>query len=159
MIFSVLRRTNSLFSFVRIVLHNHRMVEVGRDFWRSSVSAPLLRQGHLGQVAQDRVKMAFEYLQWWRLHNPFAESCFPVLRMIKASPIFREALLCFSFSLLPLVLSLSTSKKSFGLFSLQHLFRYLYTLMWYHRVFFFQDEAPTLSAFLNHLWKSDKVLL
>lgn len=124
------------------------MVEVGRDLWRSSVSEPLLRQGHLGQVAQDHVKMAVEYLQWWRLHNPFAESCcFPVLRMIKASSVFREALLCFCFSLLPLVLLLSTSKKSLALFSLQHLFRYLYTLMWYQWVFFFPGWSTNCLSF------------
>ena len=32
---------------------NHRMVEVGRDLWRSSSTTPLLKQGPLKQVAQD----------------------------------------------------------------------------------------------------------
>lgn len=157
MIFSVLRRTNSLFSFVRIVLQNHRMIKVGRDLWGSSGSTPLLRQGHLGQIAQDRVQMAFDFLQWWRLHNPFAEGCVPALRMGKASLTFRGTLPCFSLSLLPLALSLSTTKRSLAWFSLQHLFRYLYTLTWYHWAFFFQAETPTLSASLNHLWKALKV--
>ena len=34
-------------------LQNHRVVEVGRDLWRSSVPTPLLKQGHLEPVAQD----------------------------------------------------------------------------------------------------------
>ena len=46
---------------------NHRMVEVGRDLWRSSGPNPLLKQGHLEPVAQDHVQMAFEYLQGWIL--------------------------------------------------------------------------------------------
>ena len=45
------------------------MVEAGRDLWRSSGPTPLLKQGHLGQVASDHVQIAFEYLQGWRLHN------------------------------------------------------------------------------------------
>lgn len=45
--------------------------------------------------------VAFEYLQWWRVHNPSAEGCVPVLRMITSSLIFRGALLCFSLSLWP----------------------------------------------------------
>jgi len=31
-----------------------RMVEVGRDFWRLSCPMPLLKQGHLEQVAMAR---------------------------------------------------------------------------------------------------------
>jgi len=48
---------------------NHRMVEVGRGFWRSSGPNPLLKQGHLELVAQDHPQMDFEYLQAWRIHN------------------------------------------------------------------------------------------
>ena len=48
---------------------NSRKVEAGRDLWRSSYPIPLLREGHLEQVAQDRVQMAFKYLQGWRFHN------------------------------------------------------------------------------------------
>ena len=48
---------------------NHRMVEVGRDLWRSSGPTPVLKQGHLELVAQAHGQMAFEYLQGWRLHN------------------------------------------------------------------------------------------
>ncbi|KAK4810494.1 hypothetical protein QYF61_004274, partial [Mycteria americana] len=48
---------------------NHRMVEVGRDLWRSSGPTPLCQQGHLEPVAQDHVQTAFEHLQGGRLHN------------------------------------------------------------------------------------------
>lgn len=41
---------------------NHRMVEVGRDLYRSSGPNPLLKQGHLKPVAQDHVQMIFHCL-------------------------------------------------------------------------------------------------
>ena len=40
------------------------MAETGKDLWRTSGPNLLLKQ-----VAQDRVQMAFEYLQGGRLHN------------------------------------------------------------------------------------------
>lgn len=46
-----------------------RMVEIGKDLWRSSGLIPLLKQGHPEQVAQDHVQVAFKYLQGGRLHN------------------------------------------------------------------------------------------
>jgi len=48
---------------------NHSMVDIGRDLWRSFGPTALLKQGHLEQVAQDHVQMAFEYLQAGRIHN------------------------------------------------------------------------------------------
>lgn len=33
--------------------HNHRMVEVGMDVWRSSSPTHLLKQGHLKHIGQD----------------------------------------------------------------------------------------------------------
>jgi len=48
---------------------NHRMAEVGRDLWRSSCSTPLLKQGHLEPVDHDCIRVAFEYLQGWRVHK------------------------------------------------------------------------------------------
>ena len=39
------------------------MVEVGRDLWRSSCLIPLLKQGHLEQIAHDHVQMALEDVQ------------------------------------------------------------------------------------------------
>lgn len=36
------------------------MVEAGRDLWRSSGPASLLKQGDLEQAAQDNVQEAFE---------------------------------------------------------------------------------------------------
>jgi len=48
---------------------NCKTAEVGRDLWRPSRPTPLLKQGHLELAAQDRVQMAFEYLQGGRLHS------------------------------------------------------------------------------------------
>jgi len=51
------------------------MVKVGRDLWRSSCPALVLRQGHLELIAQDhdflvaQDQTAFEYAQGWRLHS------------------------------------------------------------------------------------------
>lgn len=77
----------------------HRMVEVGRDLWRSSCPALLLKQGHLEPVAQDHVQMAFEYLQGWRLDNfsgqpvpvlghPYSEKVFPDVQT--EPPVFQS---------------------------------------------------------------------
>jgi len=46
------------------------MVGVGRDLCGSSTPAPLPKQGHLQQAAQDLVQVGLEYLQRRRLHNP-----------------------------------------------------------------------------------------
>lgn len=48
---------------------NSRMIEVGRDLWRSSGSIPLLKQGHLEPVVQYYVQTDFEYFQGQRLHH------------------------------------------------------------------------------------------
>lgn len=45
------------------------MVGVGRDMWRSPGPTPLFKRGHLEQVTQDQVRVAFDYLQGGRLHN------------------------------------------------------------------------------------------
>jgi len=45
------------------------MVGVGRDLCGSSSPTPLLKQGHLEQVAQDLIQAGFEYLQRRRIHN------------------------------------------------------------------------------------------
>jgi len=42
--------------------HRIRVVEVGRDLWRSSGPIPLLKQGHLEPVTQENIQMAFESL-------------------------------------------------------------------------------------------------
>jgi len=52
-----------------VCFEKHRIVEVGRDLWRSPIPTPLLKQSHLEQAAHDHVQMAFEYLQGWRLHS------------------------------------------------------------------------------------------
>lgn len=55
------------------------MVRAGRDLWRSSGPTALLKQGHLGQVAQDHAEVTFTNLQRERLHNfsgqPVPEFC------------------------------------------------------------------------------------
>ena len=57
---------------------NGRLSEVGRDFWRSSCPAPLLKQGHLDPVVQNCIQTTFESLQVWRLQN-CSEQPVPVL--------------------------------------------------------------------------------
>jgi len=52
-----------------VVLQNHRMVGVGRELCGSSSPAPLPKQGHLQQAAQDLVQAGLEYLQRRRLHH------------------------------------------------------------------------------------------
>lgn len=47
----------------------YKMVEIGRDLWRSSCN-PLAQAGPAR--AQDDVQMAFECLQEWRLQNLLA---------------------------------------------------------------------------------------
>jgi len=54
------------------------MVGVGRDLCGSSSPSPLLKEGHLQQVAQDLVQAGLEYLQRRRIHNPSGQP-FPVL--------------------------------------------------------------------------------
>lgn len=48
---------------------NPRMVEVGRNLWRSTCPTLLLKQDHPEPVAQDHAQLAFEYPQGWRLHS------------------------------------------------------------------------------------------
>ena len=45
------------------------MVEVGRDLWRSSCPILPAQAGPSRASCQDRVQIAFEYLQGWRLHT------------------------------------------------------------------------------------------
>lgn len=68
---------------------NHRNVEVERDRWWASGSAPLLKQGHLDQVAQDHVQAAFEHLQAWRLHNLPGQAV-PVLSHVHGKNLFPD---------------------------------------------------------------------
>lgn len=92
---------------------NHRMVKVGRDLWRSPGPTPLLRQGHLKQVAEVHVQSAFEYLQRGRTHSvpalrqPHMKNHFPEFR----GNLLCSNLLCFTWCPLPLVLSLGTTDK------------------------------------------------
>ena len=44
----------------------HRMVEVGKDLWKSPCPQPVPKQE---PIAQHRVQTAVEYLQGWRLHS------------------------------------------------------------------------------------------
>ena len=63
--------------FVPKIHHNihhsfsiHRITEWFR-LQGTSDPTPLLKQGHVEQVAQDHVQMAFEYLQGCRLHDGY----------------------------------------------------------------------------------------
>ena len=90
---------------------NHRMLGVGRDFWRSSSPTLLPKQGYLQQVAQDLAQAGFEYLQRRRLHNLPGQPV-PVLRHPQIFLMFRWNFPCISLCLLPLVLSLGTTENS-----------------------------------------------
>ena len=83
---------------------DHRMVEVGRDLWRSSCLAPLLKQGHLELVAQDHVQMVFEYLQGGRLHNPSGQPL-PALSHPHRKKVFPDVQLCPAFQFVPIASS------------------------------------------------------
>lgn len=54
-----------------LFINKHRITEWLKleDIWRSSGPIPLLKQGHLQQVAQDHVQMNFEDLQPGILRN------------------------------------------------------------------------------------------
>ena len=54
---------------------DHRMVEVGRDLWRSSGPTPLLKHGHLEPVAQDYVQMAFALSPGRETPQPLWATC------------------------------------------------------------------------------------
>ncbi|KAM9594911.1 uncharacterized protein ACIBXB_020896 isoform 1-T1 [Morphnus guianensis] len=59
-------------------LSKPRVVEVGRDIWKSSVPTSLLKEHQKEMVPQDNIQVAFEHLQGWRLHNTPGQSV-PVL--------------------------------------------------------------------------------
>ncbi|KAK4828375.1 hypothetical protein QYF61_026113 [Mycteria americana] len=86
---------------------------------------PLLKQGHLEPVAQDRVQTAFEYLQGWRLHKLPGQSV-PLLSQPHSKKVFPDVQReppVFSLCPLPLVLSLGTMEKSLAPSSLHRPFR------------------------------------
>lgn len=60
-------------SICSILSQNHTIVEVGKDLWRLSCSALLLKQGHLDLVAHDHVQSDFEGPQGGILHNFFGQ--------------------------------------------------------------------------------------
>ena len=67
----------------------HRLVEVGRDLWRSSGPTLQLKQGHLEPAAQDSVQTAFEFLQGGRLHN-LSGQLVPVLGHLHSRKVFPD---------------------------------------------------------------------
>lgn len=83
---------------------NHRVVEVGRNLWRSSGPTPLLKWGHPEPVAQDPVQMAFgDGDSTTSLAN--LGQCSVTLIVTKCFPMFMWHLLCFSLYPSPLVLA------------------------------------------------------
>lgn len=44
--------------------HSHRVVDTGRDLWKSSCSILLTKQDHSEADAKDYVQTAFEYLKY-----------------------------------------------------------------------------------------------
>jgi len=65
----IISKTVGYILVAKMEQQTHQVVEIGRDLWRSSGPACLLRQSHLEPVAHDHVQMAFEYLQGWRLRS------------------------------------------------------------------------------------------
>lgn len=63
--------------FLILESQNYRIVEVGKDLWRSFTFSPtfLLRYGPLQHITQDCDQTAFEYLQGRRLHKPLWATC------------------------------------------------------------------------------------
>lgn len=109
------------------VLQNCRKVEVGRDFWKSSGPTFLLKKGHLEQVAQDHVQVAFEDLQGGRLHNHSGQTV-PVLCHSHSKEVLPEVQMTppvFECVAIAFVLVLDTTKKRVVPSSLHPLFRYL----------------------------------
>lgn len=74
------------------------MVKVLRDLRRSPGPTPLLKQGHLEQVAEVHVQTAFEYLQRGRIHSISGQHVLVLSHphMRKRFPMLRGTLLCFS---------------------------------------------------------------
>jgi len=88
------------------------MVRVERDLCGSSSPAPLPKQGHLQQAAQDLVQAGFEHLQRRRLHSLGSLFQGSVTLKVKVFLMFRQNFLSFSLCLLPLVLLLGSIEKS-----------------------------------------------
>lgn len=105
------------------------MVEVVRDIWRSFGPRSLLKQGHLEQIAQNHVQMAFQCLQGWRFHI-LSGQAFPVLQCSvtliekRVFLMLWQNLLYFRLCSLLLILPLSTTEKNLALPSLHPPFRY-----------------------------------
>lgn len=58
-----------IYTLVSRASQNHRIIKIGKDHWKSSHPASLLKQGPLKRVTQDFVQMGFEYLLERRFHN------------------------------------------------------------------------------------------
>jgi len=95
------------------------------------VSVLLLKQGHLQQVAQDHVRITFNYRRGWRFHNlcwpPVPALCFPqskeVLPDVQTKPSMFQFVPIASCSVT------DTTENSLALSSLYSALRYLCTLM------------------------------
>lgn len=70
-------------------IQNHRMVEFGRDLWRSCGATFLLKQGYLKLLAQSQVQEAFQCLQGGILHNLPGQPL-PVLSHSPSKKMFAE---------------------------------------------------------------------
>ena len=113
------------------LLQNQKMVEVGRDLWRSFCPTPLFKQGLLGLVAQEHTVRAFDYLQGWRLHN-IPRQPVPVFSHSKSKKVSPDIETWSVFQFVSICLcpcSLSITEKSLAWSSLHPPFRYLNTLM------------------------------
>lgn len=92
----------------------YRMVESGKDLWRSPGPTTLLRQSHIAAVGKNCVQVSSEPPQGWWLHNLLGQPWVLVFGHPQSEKVFAAVwrnLLCFSLWPLTLVLSLDTTKS------------------------------------------------
>lgn len=123
--------TTLVFISVLIHLHNHRMVEAGRDFWRSSCPIPVLKQAYLEQSAQTMSRRFSSVSKDSNLTTAIGHlfQCSVILTVNRCFLMFRQNLPCYILCLLPLALSLGNIEKGLVMSSLHAPFRYLFTFI------------------------------
>jgi len=113
------------FQHASMLTLNPRMVEAGRDLWRTRCPNLMLQQGHL--QTDTHVQAAFGYLWGWRIYNPSGQPV-PELSDPHSKKVFPDVSY-FSLCPLLLVLSLGTTWKCLAPSPMHSPCTYLYTLM------------------------------
>lgn len=75
-------------------IQNHRLVEAGRDFWRSSGPSPLLQQGCLELVARDYVMLCHTIKCYSMLYTILCYAvgitCFPLYCLFSSERVMTQ---------------------------------------------------------------------